>query len=93
MNVQSAALEAATIRQQCKVLRMPTIAAQCGRDDRRPVESEPASLSNRDLLLWSPFLSVLPIWTGTQGPRRKGMSYTEEDWVDVDATAHCGPDD
>ena len=29
MNAQSAALEAATIRQQCKVLRMPAIAAQC----------------------------------------------------------------
>jgi hypothetical protein len=25
-------------------------------------------------------------------PGRKGMSYTEEDWVDVDATAHRGPD-
>ena len=29
MNAQSVALEAATIRQPCKVLRMPTIAAQC----------------------------------------------------------------
>jgi hypothetical protein len=27
MNAQSVALEAATIRQQCKVLRMPTIFA------------------------------------------------------------------
>ncbi len=26
-------------------------------------------------------------------PGRKGMSYTEEDWVDVDATAHRRPDD
>ena len=26
-------------------------------------------------------------------PGRKGMSYTEEDWVDVDATSHRGPDD
>ena len=26
-------------------------------------------------------------------PGRKGMSYTEEDWVDDDATAHRGPDD
>ena len=25
-------------------------------------------------------------------PGRKGMSYTEEDWVDEDATAHRGPD-
>ncbi len=29
MNAESAALEAATIRQQCKVLRLPSIAAQC----------------------------------------------------------------
>ena len=29
MSAEAAALEAATIRQQCKVLRMPTIAAQC----------------------------------------------------------------
>ena len=29
MNAKSVALEAATIRQQCKVLRMPTVAAQC----------------------------------------------------------------
>lgn len=26
-------------------------------------------------------------------PGRKGMSYTEEDWVDEEATAHRGPDD
>jgi hypothetical protein len=26
-------------------------------------------------------------------PGRKGMSYTEEDWVDEDAAAHRGPDD
>jgi len=26
-------------------------------------------------------------------PGRKGMSYTEEDWVDEDATGHRGPDD
>jgi hypothetical protein len=26
-------------------------------------------------------------------PGRKGMIYTEEDWVDEDATAHRGPDD
>lgn len=26
-------------------------------------------------------------------PGRKGMSYTEDDWVDEDATAHRGPDD
>lgn len=29
MNAQSAVLEAATVRKQCKVLRKPTIAAQC----------------------------------------------------------------
>lgn len=26
-------------------------------------------------------------------PGRKGMSYTEEDWGDEDATSHRGPDD
>jgi len=26
-------------------------------------------------------------------PGRKGMSYTEEHWVDEDATAHREPDD
>jgi hypothetical protein len=26
-------------------------------------------------------------------PGRKGMSYTEEDWVDEDTTSHRGPDD
>ena len=26
-------------------------------------------------------------------PGRKGMSYTEEDWVDEDATSHWGADD
>ena len=26
-------------------------------------------------------------------PGRKGMSYTEEDWVDDDATSHRGPDE
>ena len=26
-------------------------------------------------------------------PGRKGMSYTEEDWVDEDVTSHRGPDD
>jgi len=26
-------------------------------------------------------------------PGRKGMSYTEEDWVDQDATSHRGPDE
>jgi hypothetical protein len=29
MNAQSAVLEAATIRQQCQVLHLPTVAAQC----------------------------------------------------------------
>jgi hypothetical protein len=28
-----------------------------------------------------------------KGYKQKGMSYTEEDWVDEDATSHRGPDD
>jgi hypothetical protein len=30
MSAQTAVLEMATIRQQCKVLHLPTVAAQCG---------------------------------------------------------------
>lgn len=30
---------------------------------------------------------------GDEPAGRKGMSYTEEDWVDEDATAHRGPGD
>jgi hypothetical protein len=30
MTAQAAVLETASIQQQCKVLRLPTIAAQCG---------------------------------------------------------------
>jgi hypothetical protein len=30
MNAQAAVLETASIQQQCKVLRLPAIAAQCG---------------------------------------------------------------
>jgi len=30
MNAQTSALEVATIEQQCKVLHLPAIAAQCG---------------------------------------------------------------
>ena len=26
-------------------------------------------------------------------PGRHGMSYTEEDWVDDEATSRCGPDE
>ena len=26
-------------------------------------------------------------------PGRKGMTYTEEDWVDEEATSHRGPDE
>ena len=35
MNAQAAVLETASIQQQCKVLRLPTIAAQCGPDQRQ----------------------------------------------------------
>jgi len=40
-----------------------------GRRLRATLESELAPLSNRDLLLWSAFLSVLPIRTDTRGSR------------------------
>jgi hypothetical protein len=38
MNAESIILEAATIRQQCKLLRMPTIAAPCGPGAGRDVQ-------------------------------------------------------
>ena len=52
-----------------KVLELHLGMPDAGRDDHRPVESEPAPLSNRDLLLRSALLSVLPIWTDTQDSR------------------------
>jgi hypothetical protein len=36
---------------------------------------------------------LVPVEDPRKVPGRKGMSYTEEDWVDDDATAHRGPDD
>jgi len=57
---------------------------------------------------WNPFMKRYRFETFCYGPKscsfyragpkrkvpgRKGMSYTEEDWVDEDATSHRGPDD
>jgi DNA replication protein DnaC len=51
MNAQSAALEAATIRQQCKVLRMPTIAAQCAQLAEQAVRERRTHLGYLEALL------------------------------------------
>ena len=52
MNAQGAvALEAATIRQQCKVLRMPTIAAQCAQLAEEAVRERKSHLGYLEALL------------------------------------------
>ena len=51
MNAQSGALEAATIRQQCKVLRMPTIAAQCTQLAEQAVRERRTHLGYLEALL------------------------------------------
>ena len=46
MNAESTALEAATIRQQCKVLHLPNVAAQCAQLAEQAVrERRPPRLS------------------------------------------------
>jgi len=51
MNTQSVALETATIRQQCKVLRMPTIAAQCAQLAEQAVRERGTHLGYLEALL------------------------------------------
>jgi DNA replication protein DnaC len=51
VNAQSVALEAATIRQQCKVLRMPTIAAQCAQLAEQAVRERRTHLGYLEALL------------------------------------------
>lgn len=51
MNAQSGALEAATIRQQCKLLRMPTIAAQCTQLAEQAVRERRTHLGYLEALL------------------------------------------
>jgi hypothetical protein len=61
VNVQSVALEAATIRQQHKVLRKPTIAAQC---------AQPAEQAVRERRTHLP----TPNSTGSDAQKRKGKA-------------------
>jgi DNA replication protein DnaC len=51
MSAEAAALEAATIRRQCKVLRMPTIAAQCAQLAEREVRERHTDLGYLEALL------------------------------------------
>jgi DNA replication protein DnaC len=51
MSAEGAALEAAIIRQQCKVLRMPTIAAQCSRLAEQAVRERRTHLGYLEALL------------------------------------------
>ena len=77
-----------------EVLELHLGMPDAGRDDHRSVESESAPLPNRDLLLRSSFLPALPGWTGAHGSRPPpGMTYTEEDWVDDEATSHRRPEE
>ncbi len=51
MNAEAAALEAATVRQQCKVLRMPAIAAQCAQLAEQAVRERHTHLGFLEALL------------------------------------------
>jgi len=51
VNAQGVALEAAAIRQQCKVLRMPTIAAQCAQLAEQAVRERRTHLGYLETLL------------------------------------------
>jgi DNA replication protein DnaC len=51
VSAEAAALEAATIRQQCKVLRMPTIAAQCAQLADQAVRERRTHLDYLEALL------------------------------------------
>src|SRR6202161_3440232 len=51
MSTEAAALEAATIRQQCKVLRMPAIAAQCAQLAEQAVRERRTHLGFLEALL------------------------------------------
>ena len=51
MNAESGALEAATVRQQCKLLRMPTIGAQCTQLAEQAVRDRRTHLGYLEALL------------------------------------------
>jgi DNA replication protein DnaC len=51
MNVQTAALEAATIRQQCRVLHLPTVATQCAQLAEQAVRERRTHLGYLETLL------------------------------------------
>ena len=51
MNAERTALEAATIRQQCKVLRLPSIAAQCTQLAEQAVRERRTHLGYLEALL------------------------------------------
>ena len=51
MSAQTAILEMATIRQQCKVLHLPTVAAQCGQLAEQAVRERHTHLGFLEALL------------------------------------------
>jgi hypothetical protein len=50
-------------------------------------------LPNRDFPLRFSFLPALPGRSARTVPGRRGMSYTDENWVDDEATSHRGPEE
>ena len=51
MNTESVALEAATIRQQCRVLHLPAVAAQCAQLSEQAVRERRTHLGYLEALL------------------------------------------
>jgi len=51
MSAQTAVLEAATIRQQCKALHLPSVAAQCAPLAERPVRERRPDVGYLEALL------------------------------------------
>jgi hypothetical protein len=66
------------------------------RNDHRSVESERTSLPNRYILTFCYGPLSCPLYKSgppRKLPGRRGMTYTEEDWIDDEATSHRSPDE
>lgn len=64
-----------------------------GGDDHRPLEPFPKTFRFETFCYGPRSCALYSAGPTRKVPGRKGMSYTEEDWVYEDATAHRGPDD
>lgn len=63
MSAHTAVLEMATIRQQCKVLHLPTVAAQCGQLAEQAVRERRTHLGFLEALLQGVAAAALRIYT------------------------------